>query len=325
MQEQTAKMNRSNAVPSGLFQPQTLDVDENIFDKNLRIIDGHEESDPTLPMFRQLDSKPTLLPEPELPSVTVVPDSGMCVKTKNFEGKKFFINVCKIQAIPPAKPISEENLQSIIASEDYTSDYRIPMSLGAPRTEKDKSGIDCMVSDVAVNAVWYDETMKESLTFTTFFIHLAMEGLCEKYGDKLCNLDRQNWSILRNKRYMGKLQRHTIQQRASASKIEEVTPTLTQIDAGGEAKKSIVKEIPSVLLVKEPPEENLPPKRLTATIKLPKEVSKEGMSLEMGTDRLVLHSEVYSLDIFLPFDILPLSCQATFNTSCRQLKLRVDC
>jgi len=322
-------MNRSNAVPSGLFQPQTLDVDENIFDKNLRIIDGHNESDQT-PLFRQLDSRPTLLPEPELPSVTVVPDAGMCVKTKNFEGKKFFINVCKIQAIPPAKPISEENLQLIIASEDYTSDYRIPMSLGAPRTEKDKSGLDCLVSDVAVNAVWYDEVMKDSLTFTTFFIHLAMEGLCEKYGDNLCNLDRQNWSILRNKRYMGKLQRHTIQQRASASKIEEVTDDasrittpLTQIEGG--AKKSIVREIPSVLLVKEPPEENLPAKRLTATIKLPKEVSKEGMSLEMGVDRLVLHSEVYSLDIFLPFDVLPMSCNATFNTSCRQLTLRVDC
>ena len=81
-------MNRSNAVPSGLFQPQTLDVDENIFDKNLRIIDGHNESDQT-PLFRQLDSRPTLLPEPELPSVTVVPDAGMCVKTKNFEGIKF--------------------------------------------------------------------------------------------------------------------------------------------------------------------------------------------------------------------------------------------
>ena len=221
-------------------------------------------------------------------------------------------------------------MQLIIASEDYTSDYRIPMSLGAPRTEKDKSGLDCMVSDVAVNAVWYDEAMKDSLTFTTFFIHLAMEGLCEKYGDKLCNLDRQNWSILRNKRYMGKLQRHTIQQRASASKIEEVTDDASRIitpltQKEGGAKKSIVREIPSVLLVKEPPEENLPAKRLTATIKLPKEVSKEGMSLEMGVDRLVLHSEVYSLDIFLPFDVLPMSCNATFNTSCRQLKLRVDC
>ncbi len=40
-----------------------------------------------------------------------------------------------------------------------------------------------------------------------------MEGLCEKYGD-VVNLDRQNWSILKNKKYMGRLQRHRIQRRA---------------------------------------------------------------------------------------------------------------
>ena len=81
-------MNRSNAVPSGIFQPQTLDVDENIFDKNLRIIDdGLDQSElSAVPSIRP-HHQPTLLPEPELPSITVVPDSGMCVKTKNFEGK----------------------------------------------------------------------------------------------------------------------------------------------------------------------------------------------------------------------------------------------
>ena len=52
----------------------------------------------------------------------------------------------------------------------------------------------------------------KSLTFTTFVINLAMEGLCDKYGDQV-NLDRQNWTILKNKKYMGTLQRHHIQQR----------------------------------------------------------------------------------------------------------------
>ena len=116
-------MNRSKAVPSGLFQPQTLEVDEKIFDKNLRIVEDLDNDQAF--MYRPLDKKATsLLPEPELPSVTIAPDSGMCVKTKNIEGEKFFINVCKIQAIPPARPIDEERLQNIIASEDYTSDYK---------------------------------------------------------------------------------------------------------------------------------------------------------------------------------------------------------
>ena len=116
-------MNRSAAAPSGLFQPQTLDVDENIFDKNLRIIDDQRDGD-QVPLCRQIGNRPSLLPQPELPSVTIVPDTGLCVKTKNIAGKKFFINVCKINAIPPARPISEEALQDIIASEDYSSDYK---------------------------------------------------------------------------------------------------------------------------------------------------------------------------------------------------------
>ena len=57
----------------------------------------------------------------------------------------------------------------------------------------------------------YEETMVNSITFTTFVINVAMEGLCEKYGDEV-NLDRQNWIILKNKKYLGTLQRHHIQQ-----------------------------------------------------------------------------------------------------------------
>ena len=57
----------------------------------------------------------------------------------------------------------------------------------------------------------YEETMVNSIAFTTFVINVAMEGLCEKYGDDV-NLDRQNWIILKNKKYLGTLQRHHIQQ-----------------------------------------------------------------------------------------------------------------
>merc|ERR1711937_127929 len=101
----------------------------------------------------------------------------------------------------------------------------------------------------------------DSLTFTTFLVTLAMEGLCNKYGDS-CNLDRQNWSILRNKRYMGKLQRHTIQQRAKMNKIEEMDHFSTSTSAG----------------------DNTP--KLHATIALPKILNKHQLSLEINEDRL---------------------------------------
>ena len=38
-------MNASRSKNSGVFQPQTLDVDESIFDKNLKIIEDHALED----------------------------------------------------------------------------------------------------------------------------------------------------------------------------------------------------------------------------------------------------------------------------------------
>jgi len=322
-------MNISN---SGVFQPKTLEVDESLFDKSLRIIDSGQANlvnNPNFPVTR--DEKKSLLPEEELPSIAVVPDPGMCVKTKNIAGDKVFINFCKVNAIPPAKPISENALQDIIASENYDSDYRIPMSLGAPRGEKDKAGKDCFACDVAVNSVWYDQTMVDSLTFTTFLVTLAMEGLCNKYGDT-CNLDRQNWSILRNKRYMGKVQRHTIQQRASATKIQEVTSDSDKKDFANNdlirplstSKPLItqVKEKPELLMIKHP-HNSSQPNQIIATLKLPKIVSKEELFLELGEDRLVLQSDVYFLDIFLPFNVCPRKSTAEFHRDERYLKIEM--
>lgn len=298
-------MNISKKVPGGLFQPQTLEVDERIFEKNLRLVDETLVNDNDKLFLEKPElNKNSLIPEAVLPSISVIPDPGLCVKTKNVEGIKVFINVCKVEAIPPARPISEEALQNIIISEDYNTDYKIPMSLGAPHQVQDKSGKDSFACDVAVNSVWYEQTMENSLTFTTFLVNLAMEGLCDKYGD-VCNLDRQNWCILKNKKYYGKLQRHTIQQRATMSKIQELNddglkPTRT--------KKMItpIKETPELLLIKE---EGL----LKATITLPKIFKKNEVVLELGVDRLVLQSEIYALDIFLPFDVDHDDCEATFH------------
>lgn len=307
----------------GLFQPKTLEVDNSLFDKNLRIVEsGFSDTNPAVSPFLNQNEPKSILPEPDLPSITVIPDSGMCVKTKNIEGEKVFINVCKVQSIPPAKPISEEALQNIIASEDYTSDFRIPMSLGAPRKEKDKSGRDCYSCDVAVNSVWYDQTMVDSLTFTTFLVTLAMEGLCNKYGD-VCNLDRQNWSILRNKKYMGKPQKHTIQQRANFSKIQEVSGNGDELMKPIVTSKpliSTVKEKPDLLLVKNPPD-STKPEMMNATLKLPKVVSVNELVLELGEDRFVLQSENYFLDIFLPFNISHDKSKAVFLRDRHELKV----
>ena len=46
--------------------------------------------------MEELDS---LLPAPEYPSLTVVPKPGLCVKTKNDKGIKFFINICRLSEV----------------------------------------------------------------------------------------------------------------------------------------------------------------------------------------------------------------------------------
>ncbi len=150
-------------------------MDEGLLEKGLQILPGPSggpESE-----AEKLFLAPTAAPKPllsgagvgdvDLPSVEVTPEAGMCVKTRNIAGQKVFVNVCKINEIPPARPISEEQLRSVIAEEDYASDFRVPMSLGAPREEKDKSGGPCHCADVAVNSAWYEDTMENNLTFTT--------------------------------------------------------------------------------------------------------------------------------------------------------------
>lgn len=121
----------------GVFQPQSLEIDETIFDRNLKIVPNLEEGPETRGFTsKAVDSflRPSaassssvrsgnLLPS-DCPSMEITPDPGFCVKTKNLAGHKVFLNVCKIGQIPPAKPITEEQLQKLIAEEDYTSDYR---------------------------------------------------------------------------------------------------------------------------------------------------------------------------------------------------------
>ncbi len=149
-----------------------------------------------------------------------------------------FLNLCRVNEIPPAPPMSESRLRSVIADDDYDSDYRVPMSLGAPREEQDKSGSPCLACDVAVNSAWFADTVAKSDVFTAFVAHVAMEGLCEKYGDAV-NLDRQNWTVLRNKKYLGKPQRHRVQKRAKGNMIEEV-PSSSSSGAKSDKQKPMI-------------------------------------------------------------------------------------
>lgn len=320
-------MNRKSE--GGIFQPMTLDVDDKILDRNLKFVADSTEDDlnSLFPGFgsssgriaNKSSERFSLLPEQEYASVQVTPEPGLCIKTKNIQNEKVFINLCKIQEIPPAPPLSEEKLQEIIISEDYTAEYKVPMSLGAPRKEIDKSGQTCYACDVAVNSIWFTDTMVKSLTFTTFVVNLAMEGLCDKYGD-VVNLDRQNWTILKNKKYLGTLQTHHIQQRPGLTKIQEIKSELEPLIQEIGSKVEDARKRPEFTLTKET-RNNF----LLGKFMLPGVMSGRELSLDIGEDRIIIQSKSgnFFLDIFLPLNLEGSKCVAQFNKKDQVLNVQV--
>ena len=65
------------------------------------------------------------------------------------------------------------------------------------------------------------------------------------------------------------------------------------------------------------------PHEMIATLKLPKTLSQDELLLELGPDRLLLQSDMYLLDIFLPFNIYPEQSRAEFHRDERHLKVQM--
>ena len=320
------------------FQPARLDVDPTILDSNLMFV-TNPESEQLNSLFPSLGpSTPSplssLMPEDDFPSSTVIPKPGLCIKTKNNAGSKFFINLCKLAEIPPPPPMEESELTRMIETEDYTSLWRVPMSLGAPRKEKDKSGTECSVAEVAVNTAWFDGTMVDSLVFTSFVVTVAMEGLADKYGEE-ARLDRQSWTILKNKKFLGdSCPPHRIQMRPGAG-IQQVEEEgkgvmVQEMKVGEHVKgkvQKVVKKVepqtskkivsstdvePKFRIVKHPLTN---PVELVATIWLPGVKGAREVTLDIGGDRVVLvcTKQHYMLDIFLPYTLNSDNTTATFQ------------
>jgi len=307
---------------SGAFQPARLDVDPSILDSQLNIVGSNEEED----IFRSIKSPSqpkieTLMPEAEYPSLLAYPKPGLCLKTRNAQGKKFFLNLCRLDEIPAPTPITEKELERVIADEDYTTLWRVPMSIGEPRTVKDKSGSDSLAADVAVNSTWFTETMEPSQVFTTFVLTVAMEGLGDKYSDQ-ARLDRDGWVVLKNKKYTGTdTPPHRIQKRASSG--------ISQVEGGSkhQAKQRVqeLKESNKTPLYKIEKDEILNPSLLRASVYLPGVRNFKDLNLEIGGDRVLLECEKtrHLLDVFLPFSLDADSSTAAFNAKDCVLRLNI--
>jgi hypothetical protein len=306
---------------SGNFQPARLDVDPGLLDSQLSFVQNNTEDEMDQLFFGQMNQQgakiETLLPEDEYSSVTVYPKPGLCVKTKNDKGAKFFLNLCRVDEIPAPTPMKEEELARMIAEEDYSNLWRVPMSIGAPRKEKDKTGVECFAADVAINSDWFSSIMEPSLAFTAFVITVAIEGLGDKHSEE-ARLERDSWTILKNKKYLGdKVPPHCIQKRASLG-IKPVTSNSSS-DKSRSADNAATAPQPREPMYKIEKNRKINPTELKAEVYLPGVFSLNQIMLNLGEDRILLETKTgnFYLDVFLPVNLDNACSKAWFNnTTC---------
>ncbi|XP_061445583.1 PIH1 domain-containing protein 1 isoform X1 [Rhineura floridana] len=243
-------------------------------------------------------------------SKPIHPLPGFCLKTRTSSGEKVFVNVCRSSHIPPPPDLTNEELACLIESEN-ASTFRIPMSLGEPHAEVDKSGNGCTAYDVTISTSFYNK-IENNRFLKDFFITVAMEGLSEKYE---MDVSSQEWRILKNRKFMGSIAEQTIRtkskpiiQEMDTSQIKEETSNPFQSPASPSAAT-----IPEFAIVAEPSISH--PDRLVAKISLPKMITVRSLELDLGEDRIVLqgHPKLYHLDIFIPYSIVPEESRAQFH------------
>uniref|UniRef100_A0A1B6DWU8 PIH1 domain-containing protein 1 n=1 Tax=Clastoptera arizonana TaxID=38151 RepID=A0A1B6DWU8_9HEMI len=290
-----------------------LDVNPSLIEDRLRLSeldddDGFQSFVKNLEQIKEQDNKNNV------PWKNVKPNAGFCVKTRTTSGEKIFINVCHTEDIPPPpRDISESELASIING-DGPSNYTLPMSIGDLHKELDKSGFQCSSYDVAINKSFFEKFVANKL-LRAFFISVMLEGIQDKY--KL-EIDMNDYIILKNRKVMGTLQYHRIEQRPiregpikKKCLIEEVTESPIHTNSNPPPKFRIVKN---------PPEGE--PEVLTAQVFIKNAISSKNLLLDVGEDRLLLHVEKEQaslLDIFLPYLIDQSKVSAQFNRETKML------
>lgn len=141
--------------------------------------------------------------------------------------------------------ISVQQLTAILQSET-PSNYKVPMSITELRTTPDKSGKDALVCDVAIHPAFFRK-IEGSMPFRDFLMTIVFEALESKYNVKI---NRETWMILKNRKCMGSLIKHRIQNRDVRQVYESYqNPTkdqktrLNELQQGQRGGKVLVEDI----------------------------------------------------------------------------------
>ncbi|KAL7702012.1 PIH1 N-terminal domain/PIH1 CS-like domain containing protein [Lotmaria passim] len=103
----------------------------------------------------------------------VLPEPGFCIKTNVAGGAKIFINVCQHVRIAEPVPMDAG------PGSDGEVRYRVPISCGQARPDKDKSGKPCKVYDVIVNPSTIQRCGEDN-EFRRFVAALCMQWIKQK-------------------------------------------------------------------------------------------------------------------------------------------------
>ncbi|XP_046664218.1 PIH1 domain-containing protein 1-like [Homalodisca vitripennis] len=265
-----------------------LDVDPSIMEKNLLLEDlKDDELDSLISTLKDQQAK---VSSNDQPWKLVKPSPGFVVKTRTEGGEKIFLNICHTDEIPAPQDICDDKLLEIMKS-DEPSTYRLPLSIGDLHEEPDKSGKPSSVYDIAINSDFFHK-IESNMLFRSFLLQVALEGVADKYNK---HIDYNDFVILKNRKIMGSLQHHRIQQRGPTAKkvlIEEV-----------KSSKPFGSE-PRFQIIRDPPKGD--PQLLTVQVHVKEASSGKNLLLDVGEDRLVLRSAKRTgslLDIFLPYSV----------------------
>ncbi|XP_011210651.2 PIH1 domain-containing protein 1 [Bactrocera dorsalis] len=338
-----------------------LDADESLLEKNLKFVKNEVEEELNQYFSGTQDSdglNESLAPPREYK--VVQPKPGICIKSfKTNTNDKFFINVCQTEEIPPPEDITEEQLADILQSE-VPSSFRIPMSISDPRVTKDKSNNSVDVCDIAINPNFFVKIQK-SLLFKDFFLALIAEALNDKYN---VQIKVEKSIILQNRKFIGTLVRHRVRNKDVKTVLnsykqpnEEDKKKLVELEKSSGGKNvPLVQEIDTNELnvlkqkseqlkqnsykIKEAislagstvPEFKLRAKlskeeveEIQAEFYLPKCLSSNEITLDIGEDRILLESmkHGYMFDKFVNYRLNQERARAIFDKTNKMLQVRI--
>ncbi|CAG0914925.1 unnamed protein product [Notodromas monacha] len=268
---------------------------------------------------------------PERTALKIAPVEGFCIKCKVVGAPakskgKVFVNMMHCSEIPePGELLSsatDEKLVDILESSDgdVSDSLRVPMSMGSPRDEKDKSGEHCKACDVVINSKFF-EKISNSLVMKTFLITVTLDGLDQKYGFAL---DRDDWIILKNKKYCGTKADHIVQD----TLVKEVhEPFMKKPDPEAKTdfllREKITRPLKSEDSPRKTPVHEFRRKAdvLLAKVELPCVDSSAEVQLEMNDDRIMVTTNEYLLDVYLPVVLDFDKSEAFFDVKSRQLPM----